>query len=778
MADNYKDNKLRDRGIGTPEPVGITGERAGPSRPLASDCPAYLVGDQAKMSRKATGTKEIRGQVSEKGNEGVEKESDPFKKRPLVGRSPPHKANLRRGSTGSIAMERLGEKNKDGGCSGNGTTSNPEILGENISRDSKRKRFESPEEGKSTDDQGLSLQNPGKEQSGTRELMEDLEENPDGAVSAIYSGRGGTGDTEGVQWELLEELGEIVGKLCKYSEDLEVLVRKTPNTKAEIKHGIRRVSRVAETILERWKGTSELRSMIHGSISATSDIAVQNQQEGCPRELKDGSLGAQGSTAAKRGDSVSVAVQVCDGVGQVLPLKKSKSREVEVQVDMDKELELEGKLMEAISQITHFDEFVSLTQVEWPERCYRNTQIGYGHPLKVEGDIAVVVNKEDNEQKVLEKLKERYPDVSDVLSEGLNGDKVEFVQMDSNVTTSKGSKRCRSRIIYLIPYCKEESGVNDMEPLYGNLVRWKQLLHEHGRKNAVLITPSGIDRLLTRKCLEWILNNSGITVEYLFPLSTQRRQLYTNGGQELRSGGKKSVVKQEVIKIKQSGRSFADIVKTIKQELDVDKIGVNIKAVRKSGKEDLLLTIEGENKADIVKRELLRKNIQNLEVTTKSNTSVVLLYGVDPSIEEEALKMALSKETGLKVSEIEVSGLRPGRFGNKNATIIMPREAARGILKNRKMKIGWTICQIRERVPILRCYKCLDLGHKAYQCKKDVDRTKDCLNCGKPGHNVKDCSSNSYCIKCQKEGHRFDQMKCPIFRKMVLETRGRWANRK
>jgi len=211
----------------------------------------------------------------------------------------------------------------------------------------------------------------------------------------------------------------------------------------------------------------------------------------------------------------------------------------------------------------------------------------------------------------------------------------------------------------------------------------------------------------------------------------------------------------------------------------VDKIGANIKSIKRIGKEDLLLTMEGENRASILKQELQKKNIPNLEVSIKSNETTLLLYGVDPTVGEDTIKTAISKETGIKTMEIEVRNLRPGRSGNQNATVRLPRESVRNIIKNRKMQIGWTYCQVREKVPILRCYKCLELGHRAYQClNKETNRIKDCLNCGETGHSVKECNRNSYCSKCQVEGHRFDQMKCPTFRKLVLETRERWANKK
>ncbi|KAK9722311.1 Zinc knuckle [Popillia japonica] len=90
------------------------------------------------------------------------------------------------------------------------------------------------------------------------------------------------------------------------------------------------------------------------------------------------------------------------------------------------------------------------------------------------------------------------------------------------------------------------------------------------------------------------------------------------------------------------------------------------------------------------------------------------------------------------------------------------------LCKRGTIKIGWTPCTIRQRVNITRCYRCLDFGHKRWECQ-GVDNTNTCLKCGKSDHRAKECTEESFCVICKKPGHRADQTRCPHYRKLISE---------
>ncbi|KAK9730426.1 hypothetical protein QE152_g15207 [Popillia japonica] len=98
-------------------------------------------------------------------------------------------------------------------------------------------------------------------------------------------------------------------------------------------------------------------------------------------------------------------------------------------------------------------------------------------------------------------------------------------------------------------------------------------------------------------------------------------------------------------------------------------------------------------------------------------------------------------------------------------------EQALPLIKRRKLRIGCTRCGIREIIDIVRCFRHLQYGHRTRKCKAQMDRNKDCIKCGEAGHKGKDCTNRDRCVKCNMDGHRTDEIKCPYFKKLVEDTR-------
>nr|CAH7762640.1 unnamed protein product [Callosobruchus chinensis] len=93
MEGTRNGNKLTEQGVGSPVPVGIAGERAGPARSLASDCSALSVDSQAEVQENATGRGEEEKESgtaanSVPGGYNWRGMIDPFARRASIGRSP------------------------------------------------------------------------------------------------------------------------------------------------------------------------------------------------------------------------------------------------------------------------------------------------------------------------------------------------------------------------------------------------------------------------------------------------------------------------------------------------------------------------------------------------------------------------------------------------------------------------------------------------------------------------------------------------------------------
>ncbi|KAL7739337.1 hypothetical protein ACLKA6_017732 [Drosophila palustris] len=107
------------------------------------------------------------------------------------------------------------------------------------------------------------------------------------------------------------------------------------------------------------------------------------------------------------------------------------------------------------------------------------------------------------------------------------------------------------------------------------------------------------------------------------------------------------------------------------------------------------------------------------------------------------------------ITELRSTTLTAQRYGGtQTASIRLPAESARKALsagRSRRMGKG----RLRERVNITKCYRCLEFGHLAKQCRSEVDRSKLCRRCGKDGHLAKDCKEEPQAV-LQGQGLRLE----------------------
>lgn len=85
-----------------------------------------------------------------------------------------------------------------------------------------------------------------------------------------------------------------------------------------------------------------------------------------------------------------------------------------------------------------------------------------------------------------------------------------------------------------------------------------------------------------------------------------------------------------------------------------------------------------------------------------------------------------------------------------------------------RVSMGWAMCSVRIRKNVLRCYRCLEYGHRSVECN-DPDRSKNCFKCGSEGLRTNKCERPPCCINYKRDGHRAAAMSCPPFRMRMRE---------
>lgn len=176
--------------------------------------------------------------------------------------------------------------------------------------------------------------------------------------------------------------------------------------------------------------------------------------------------------------------------------------------------------------------------------------------------------------------------------------------------------------------------------------------------------------------------------------------------------------------------SYADILRSVKTDPDLAAMSETVTRIRRTQKGGLILQLsESEKNADF-KSSIMAKLGESAEVRTLSQRITVEVRDIDEISTIAEINEAVRTHIGPEVLPDNAVTLKKAYGETQIATMSLPGEAAKKLLELGKLRIGWTICRIRERIELKKCFKCLEFGHIAKQCRSQVDRYVEIV--GKP----------------------------------------------
>lgn len=538
-----------------------------------------------------------------------------------------------------------------------------------------------------------------------------------------------TEECVGLSKEMCEVL-TFMTNLENKTAELKKHIKETPKTKTEIKT----VSRQLVDIVVNLSRKVEVLKAHH--------------------EILMGKAAAYDKQISKAQDQITVGVQAEENeiVEEILKKKEDVSKEIE----------------RTICENTGWDGLSKILDHTWPASSFCNTEV---IELRVSrernGNVAIIANPNVAAAgQTMEEIRVNFPEFMPLLGENLEPGEIEFAHTKTETILSKGGKGETSRSFYLLPYEIDAKGINDVQMLYDILVKLKKLLVEHGTKKLKIIALGNLDHEYMRKCAEYTFRGTEIKMEIAMGKKTQK------------PSGKKEGEKLEKMVIKSEGKQYADILRTIKSSVNIDEVGIKIKSIKKTTRGEVMLELQGgADKAEALKRGILSKT-EGTRVEIKNKDETVYVTGIDGDVDSSEIEEAIKKSIeGANEGDIKIVSIRPNQYGNQNATVAVKATIARELIRRGKIKIGWTMCLVRPRVNVVRCFRCLEFGHYKRECQGE-DNTEVCLKCGNRNHKAKECTGETFCLTCKEVGHRADQTKCPFFRKLIREGTREKANAK
>lgn len=405
-----------------------------------------------------------------------------------------------------------------------------------------------------------------------------------------------------------------------------------------------------------------------------------------------------------------------------------------------------------------FENIAKLLDIDWPEEVYKNTRITITNQLntRVEGDCAFLLDpKEKEKNKLFEVLMVKHPEIESMVKS--NEGQIDYVINTVETRNKKQEVTKKTTALYILPLEVGKTGFNSAEDIYMMLRTFKDMQSVHPTSNINLIISERLECRYIRKICEYVFAGKEISVSILTPNRVEK------------TSSRRDTVRpqREKVVVKSGDMSYADLLKKVKNNININEVGVSVKSIKKTLRGDLMLEVEGDRQKAGALKVAIEKSVET-DVRIANRETIIHVLDIDASMSCEEVKEAVNDAVGGRDGQMtKIRSIRPSRDGNQIATVQVTKTVASALNRKGRIKIGWVNCRVRERVTISRCFRCLEFGHRAFECK-GPDKSHLCTNCNKPGHRSRECTGAPFCPTCETE-HRADTTKCPIFRNLIKE---------
>lgn len=224
-----------------------------------------------------------------------------------------------------------------------------------------------------------------------------------------------------------------------------------------------------------------------------------------------------------------------------------------------------------------------------------------------------------------------------------------------------------------------------------------------------------------------------------------------------------------------SEMSYADILKKVKTDPKLTALGENVRTIRKSEKGELIVELTKPEHEQLTNFTVAVKEVLGSDADVRSVTQEILIdiRDIDEiTTKEEVLEALVNfSEKMSNLQEASIKSLRRGFGGTQIATVGLSAPLANILCDAGKLRIGWVVCRVRQKLSPRKCFKCFEFGHISVNCKSEKDFTKCCIKCGMTGHKIRECKNKAKCLICNGEKqdicHITGSSGCPKFKKAL-----------
>ncbi|XP_071577582.1 uncharacterized protein [Temnothorax nylanderi] len=177
--------------------------------------------------------------------------------------------------------------------------------------------------------------------------------------------------------------------------------------------------------------------------------------------------------------------------------------------------------------------------------------------------------------------------------------------------------------------------------------------------------------------------------------------------------------------------SYADILKTARDKISLDNMGIEDSRIRKSLNGGVIIEIpgaDGASKADLLAKKLKEVLSASAKISRPTVMGELRLWNFDDSVSPTEIKNMIPVRGDCDEQDIKLSTIRRMNNGLHSIWAKCPLTAALRLTLSNKIKIGWTVARVEllEARPV-QCFKCWRFGHVRNTCEFPEDRTGSCF---------------------------------------------------
>lgn len=537
-----------------------------------------------------------------------------------------------------------------------------------------------------------------------------------------------------------EGIKELISELTKVSLDLVQAVKVNVNTKMDIKTGIRKAHRLIETLNRR-------------------RVELEINEE--PDKEKTGDNHRQ--PEKKEPDTA------------IMPTGKKMVNIATQTTNVEEEEKTKERVWKSMGETKEWHKLQDLMSLEWPLTTYRVVTEEIRDPMQVpkDQDICIYLTKDVDIDKGNHKcIMDEYPDLLDTSDEGLINEGLTF--MVKNIKKPRKDPIYKHIFMLCAASRKDKGREAAYQRTYENFIEIKEEMKRKNKNKLTVIPLEKEDLESIKKIMEYTFIETDIRVEIGISRREREKMTASKVGEQAEVYKRRSP-RTDALILKAEGKTYAEMLRAIKEAAPEGENG--IKAAKKTRNGEVLLTMEGgRDKISTLKTAITNK-VEGVQTRCiRKGETILHLSNVDAITTREEVRTSIQRQINAADIEIEIRSLRPTQRENQIATVAVDSDTAKKLLELGQLRIGFNTCRVRERVDIIRCYRCHGYGHVARACSAP-SRENLCLKCGTAGHKASECKGETHCVSCEKDGHRTGTLSCPIYRKMVTVIRRKSVNR-